>query len=152
MTKCLLGFDFDGIAKTVWLKEEKQQAVLAVLKGWLQAATQLGIPFKEFVLIIVKVRHAFTVIPEGRGLLSPCNKILSRKLPIVFLQSSKALHKAISNIQTLLQESSTEPKQCRELVKQHPNYFGICNASRHGIGGVRYCGETFILHSHSFQP
>jgi hypothetical protein len=62
----------------VWLKKEKQQALLALLKGWLQTATRssLGILFIEYKSIIAKVPHMLIVIPEGRGLLSPCNKIL----------------------------------------------------------------------------
>ncbi len=51
--------------------------------GWLQtvAHASIGIPFNRFKKIIAKLPHAFTVIPEGQGLLSPCKKILSRKPP-----------------------------------------------------------------------
>lgn len=33
--KGILGFDFDGDQKTIWLEEEKQVALLTILKGWL---------------------------------------------------------------------------------------------------------------------
>ncbi len=35
MRKTLLGFDFDGEAKTMWLKEAKWEKLLTILKGWI---------------------------------------------------------------------------------------------------------------------
>ena len=32
MQKCILGFDFDGVDKTMWLEEEKWAVLLAILK------------------------------------------------------------------------------------------------------------------------
>jgi hypothetical protein len=34
-TKTILGFDFDGKAKTIWLEEAKRAYLLTVLKGWI---------------------------------------------------------------------------------------------------------------------
>jgi hypothetical protein len=137
-SKSILGFEFDGIKKTLWLEDDKRLAILAILKNWLQTAARSrhGIPFKEFESVIAKVRHAFTVLPEGRGLLSPCNTILRLKPRTVFLQTNSNLREAIYSIQTLLQESTNKPTWCGELVRGHPDYVGICNASSHGVGGV----------------
>jgi hypothetical protein len=33
--KTLLGFDFDGMANTMWLEAAKQEKLLTVLKGWI---------------------------------------------------------------------------------------------------------------------
>ncbi len=33
--KTLLGFDFDGKAKTMWLKDAKREKLLTILKGWI---------------------------------------------------------------------------------------------------------------------
>jgi hypothetical protein len=68
-----------------------------------------GIKFREFESIIAKVRHAFRVLPEGRGLLSPCNAILCAKPKIVFLQNNPNLREAICCICTLLRESTEPP-------------------------------------------
>jgi hypothetical protein len=49
--KCLLGFDFDGKAKTLWLEEEKRVVLLTVLHGWWLRGVDwvhTGIPFQEF--------------------------------------------------------------------------------------------------------
>ncbi len=45
--KCILGFDFDGNRKTMWLEEEKRAALLTILHQWLCGAAKLkrGIPF-----------------------------------------------------------------------------------------------------------
>ena len=136
--KTLLGFDFDGDAKTIWLEESKRASLLLILKGWLrtsQRATQ-GIPFKIFESVLAKIRHAFTTIPAGLGLLSPCNRILAVKPQTVFLQRNKALRTAISDIRTLLKESVAAPTKCKELVGGWPHYIGYTDASGAGFGGI----------------
>jgi hypothetical protein len=35
MHKTLLGFDFNGTAKTMWLEAAKQEKLLTILKGWI---------------------------------------------------------------------------------------------------------------------
>jgi hypothetical protein len=86
-TKTILGFEFDGLAKTLWLENAKRAYLLTVLHGWLCSSRTgtVGIPFKEFESVIAKIRHAFTAIPAGRGLLTPCNKMLQMKRPVVYL-------------------------------------------------------------------
>jgi hypothetical protein len=76
--KCILGFEFDSVEKTIWLEEEKRAALLTILHQWLRGATtsRQGIPFADFELVTSKLRHAFTALPEARGLLSPCNWVL----------------------------------------------------------------------------
>jgi hypothetical protein len=54
--KTLLGFDFDGKQKTLWLEEEKRAKLLTTLKGWIQsAAHEQGVGFKEFESITAKL-------------------------------------------------------------------------------------------------
>jgi len=70
--KTMLGFNFDGKRKTMWLEEEKHAKLLTILHSWLRAGSlNHGIPFGEFESVIAKVRHAFTALPGSRGLLSP---------------------------------------------------------------------------------
>jgi hypothetical protein len=74
--KTLLGFDFDGEAKTMWLESVKPEKLLTILQGWICTGKlgSAGIPFGKFESIIAKIRHAFTSILAGRGLLLPCNQ------------------------------------------------------------------------------
>jgi hypothetical protein len=65
--KTLLGFNFDGEGKTMWLESAKQEKLLTILRGWIWTGTQgnLGILFGEFKSTIAKIRHASTSIPAG---------------------------------------------------------------------------------------
>ncbi len=65
--KMLLGFDFDGEGKTMWLETAKREKLLTILKGWIRTGTRglAGIPFGEFKSTIAKIRHAFMCIPAG---------------------------------------------------------------------------------------
>ncbi len=134
----LLGFDFDGKGKAMWLEAVKRKKLLTILKGWIQNGTRgsAEIPFGEFESTIAKLRHAFTCIPAGRGLLSPCNRVMQRRPTHVYLQRNLAVLTAIRGCRTLLRESTTELTRCRELVAGWPDYVGIVDASGHGASGV----------------
>ncbi len=82
-----MGFDFDGSDKTMWLEEEKREALLTILHKWIWGAriAHQGLPFAKFESVTSKLRHAFTGLPEARGLLSPCNWILRVRPPVVYL-------------------------------------------------------------------
>ena len=141
--KCLLGFDFDGVSKTLWLEEEKRALLLTILHGWLRGArrTHAGIPFKEFESVTAKIRHAFTAIPAGKGLMSPCNWVLRLRPEVVYLHRNAGLLQAIAGARTLLRESTVTPTRCKELVAGWPDYIGVQDASGQGVGGVIF-GET----------
>jgi hypothetical protein len=85
LLKMLLGFDFDGKQKTMWLEEEKQAKLLTILHSLLQAGTlNRGNPFGKFKSVIAKLRHTFTALPGAQGLFSPCNRLLKRRPPVVY--------------------------------------------------------------------
>ena len=136
--KDILGFTFDGVDKTIWLEEEKRNTLLTVLKGWLRASrrSRAGVPLEEFQSIIAKLRHAFISIPSGKGLLSPCNRVIRRAPPVVYLHRNKALQQAIADCRTMLRESTLAPTKCTELVMGWPDFVGVKDASGHGVGGV----------------
>jgi hypothetical protein len=48
--KTLLGFEFDGVGKTLWLEEAKREKILTTLHSWIRMASRGhgGIPFKQF--------------------------------------------------------------------------------------------------------
>jgi hypothetical protein len=75
-------------------------------------------------------------IPAGRGLLSPCNRVLRCQPKYVYLQRNREVLTAIEGCRTLLRESTMEPTRCREVVAGWPDYIGIVDASGHGAGGV----------------
>ena len=137
-TKCLLGFDFDGVNKMIWLEEAKRASLLTILNQWIRGATRArrGIPFAEFESVTAKLRHAFMALREGRGLLSPCNWIIQRRPKVVYLHRDGTLLEAIQDIRTILRASMSQPTQCKDLAAAWPDYIGIVDASSHDVGGV----------------
>jgi hypothetical protein len=138
LRKDLLGFDFDGEQHTIAVNEERRAVLVTTLKGWTRASrdAHCGVPFDEFRSTMEKVRHAFTAIPAGRGLLSPYNKVLSKEPKFVFLHRNKKLLSAVKDCRTMLKEALAAPTPCRELVSRWPSFVGVKDASAHGVGGV----------------
>lgn len=97
-----------------------------MLHQWLRAsrASNAGVPFDEFESILAKIRHALTAIPAGKGLLSPCNRLLCKHTPFVFLHRNKPLRTALTDIRTLLRESTLLQTKCYELVSDWPDFVG----------------------------
>ena len=138
--KDILGFEFNGNIgrKDMILEEPKREILLTVLKKWIKSGDDGtgGIPFVEYKSVLQKLRHAFTALPTGRGLLSPLNKLLRMEPQFVFFHRNKTLLQAIRDIRTILRESTKSPTPCRQLVNGWPWYVGIVDASSHGVGGV----------------
>ncbi len=136
--KCISGFEFDGIEKTIWLEEDKRATLLTILHKWIRGAktAHRGITFAEFELVTSKLRHAFMALPEARSLLSPCNWMLRCCPHVVFLHQNGPLMEAITDIRTILRETIKHPTLCRDLVAGWPDYIGIVDASSFGVGGV----------------
>ncbi len=135
--KMLLGFNFDKKRKTMWLEEEKQARLLTILHSWLQVGSlNRGVPFTEFKLVVAKLRHAFTTLPGGRGLLSPCNRLLKQRPPVVYFHWNEPLCLAISNCRTILWESTSRLTRCHKLVAGWPYFVGVVDASSHGVGSI----------------
>ena len=110
-TKCLLGFDFDGINKTIWLEEAKRTSLLTILHQWIRGSVKArrGIPFAKFESVIAKLRHTFMALWKGCGLLSPCNWIIQRQPQVVYLHQNGALMEALQDIHTILGASMIGP-------------------------------------------
>jgi hypothetical protein len=138
IVKDILGLTFNGDDKTVWLENDKRDAILTVINGWIRhgAHRNFGIPFNEFRSIISKIRHAFTTIPAGRGLMSPFNRILRLAPTLVYLHKNEDLCKALIDCRTFLRDSVGNPTKCSRLVTQWPDYIGVKDASAHGVGGI----------------
>jgi hypothetical protein len=135
--KDMLGFTFDGQSKTVQLEEPKREFLLTILHKWLRGARRKSgkVAFSEFESVVAKVRHAFMSIPAGRGLLSPCNKLLQKRPPVVWLHRNKKLQVALQDCRTLLREATKNPTKCKELVMGEPEFVGVKDASMEGVGG-----------------
>ncbi len=111
--------------------------LLTTLKGWIRsAAHEQGVGFKKFESITMKLRHAFCALQGGKGLLSPCNWLLQKRPAIVYCHHNVPLLLAITDMQTILRESTTRPTRCKKLVTGWPDYVRVVDASSFGVGGV----------------
>jgi hypothetical protein len=90
----------------------------------------------EFESVIAKLRHAFIAIPAGVGLLSVCNPLLGKRPAYVHLRRNQHLLQAMRDCRTLLREATVRPTPCEELVTGWPQYVGVKDASKHGVGGI----------------
>jgi hypothetical protein len=140
LQKDILGFTFDGGAgcHTMVLEGPKCEFLLTILHKWIRTARRGGaqIPFLEFESVISKLRHAFIAIPAGPGLLTPCNMLLAKRPKVVALARNKELLQALTDCRTLLREATVAPTSCKELVNAWPEFVGVKDASKHGVGGV----------------
>lgn len=138
-TKDILGFDFDGVKKTLWLEDAKRELILTALASWCRRATlERGTPFKEYQSIVAKLRHAFFSVPTGKGLLSPFNRLMKRQPPptTVFFHTNPSLLAAVTECRVLLRASTKLPTRCKELVMAWPDFIGVKDASSYGVGGI----------------
>ena len=144
--KEILGFVFSGVDKTMWLAEGKRDAILVTIKTWLRSTRKnacFGVPFREFRSTLYKIRHSFTAIPAGHGLMSPFYRVLSKEPKVVFLRRNNGLYTALQDCQRFLHQSVSTPTPCRNLVHGWPDIVGVTDASKEGVGGVIF-GEASI--------
>ena len=112
--------------------------MLATLSRWLRQRfdKQVGIPYEEFDSTIEKCRHMFTSVPAGNGLMSPCNAVCRLNPKFVWLHKNPDLRLAIKGMRTIIRETASTPTPCRELIQGWPDYGGVKDASKYGVGGV----------------
>jgi hypothetical protein len=111
LDKEMLGFDFDCIFKTMILNAKKRELLLTTLHKWICSASRsrMGIPFQEFESVTSTLRHAFTAIPAGKGLMTPYNKLLQLRPQVVYLHRNKPLLQVIKDCRDLLREATKNP-------------------------------------------
>jgi hypothetical protein len=138
LEKEMLGFDFDGVAKTMILNVNKRELLLATLHKWIRSAnrSRMGVPFAEFESVTSKLRHAFISVPAGKGLMTPYNKLLRLRPPVVYLHRNKPLLQVVNDCRDLMREATKDPTPCRELVMGETDFVGVKDASIHGVGGI----------------
>jgi hypothetical protein len=143
LQKDILGFTFDGEAggHTMVLEAPKREFLLTILHKWIRTAKRKGapIPFLEFESVTSMLRHAFIAIPAGTGLLTPCNRLLAKRPKVVALGRNQELLQALLDCRILLREATIAtiaPTPCKELVNVWPEFVGVKDASKHGVGGI----------------
>ena len=109
-----------------------------------ESTEKMAYLLRSFGHIFEKQRNTRTYIKYGKGLIYPCNQLLGKELPNIFLHQNKPLLLDINDCRQLLKLSTQFPTTCKELVTGWPNYIGVKDESSNGIGGIitiegKYC-------------
>jgi len=152
VVKEILGWVFDGDAKTIELAPAKAADRLNLLEECLTAARKgKAFPMAKFQKLVGKLRDTAIGIPAGLGLMSPLNAALSSEREYVYIGKKTPLFLCLSDWKFLIKVSIKEPTKCRELVAaDNPGYCGIVDSSKHGVGGVVF-GHRKSCHPHVFR-
>ena len=103
-----------------------------------------GVPFNRIKTLIGKIRHAETVVPTGKHLMTPITKILQVKLQIVQWKYFPAAKQVLQDWITLPKEAAREPTTAKELVMGDPKFLGWVHASGEGVGGGWIPGKNAL--------
>lgn len=95
--KTILGWIFDGIARSIELPEKKVKEILQELKT---IGRKRNIPLERYQKILGRLRHAAIGIPTGKGLFTPLYIALKSNPKIVHLNKDIVL--ALRDWRTLI--------------------------------------------------
>ena len=140
--KELLGFVFDGEARTVHLTQRKAigiaDATARLLKKT-RAATH------KFQSVVGKMRHVTTILPAARGLFTPLNRALRGAPTLIALSAHGEVRAALLDLHQLVLTLAARPTHVNEILPPGaPDYIGYCDASAFGAGGVWFSGTCAL--------
>lgn len=139
--KEILGWVFDGLARTMQLPAKK----VHTLRETIKAALRTGrIETKAFDSLIGKCQHACLGIPGGPSLLPPLYKALkaaqAKSNAVVQIHSKSAQCGALSDLRTFFKLIGDHPVHCQQLIPGNPAFLGYCDACKYGAGGIWLSG------------
>jgi hypothetical protein len=132
-TKDMIGFQFDGIKRTVCLPMEKAKDYVKEIHTVLRRKT---VPLKTLQMLVGKLRHASVILPAAKGFFTPLNRAMRGNPKTVSLSSSSEVRAALKDLISLMKMLSTCPTHVTELVADMPHYAGYHDAAAEGAGGV----------------
>lgn len=134
-SKEILGWIFDGIARTMRLPHEKLQKIVQSIKQHLRTK---HIEHKQLERLNGKLRHAAMVMPWANGLFHPINKALARGTHHIRLNDTSAVTNALRDFVTITRLVEQNPTPLAQLIPAEPDIIGRVDASKKGAGGVWY--------------
>ena len=131
--KDMIGFEFDGIRRTVRLPAEKAQAYIKEVHKVLR---RKYVPLKTLQMLVGKLRHASVILPAARGFFTPINAAMRGSPKLIGLGANSDVRLALQDVVSLLHMLSSRPTHVKELVPDMPQYAGYHDAAAEGAGGV----------------
>jgi hypothetical protein len=138
-TKELLGFVFDGQARTVHLTQRK---ALGITDATTRLLKKNRVATQKFQSVVGKMRHVATILPSARALFTPLNRALRLTPPTISLSANGEVRAALLDLRQLITTLAARPTHVNEiLIAPVPDYIGYCDASAFGAGGVWFSGQ-----------
>ena len=107
LSKDMLGFDFDGKARSILLDSAKRDKLISTLKEWTRLALKkkssgaVRVTWKDFCKVICQLRHAAISLPAAQGFMSECNKFASHEQTWVFIRHGTILYQELHGWRTV---------------------------------------------------
>jgi hypothetical protein len=137
-TKELLGFVFDGQARTVRLTQRK---ALGITEATTRILKKNRVATHKFQSVVGKLRHVATILPSARALFTPLNRALRLTPHTIALSASGEVRAALLDLRQLVTTLAARPTHVTEILPApEPDYIGYCDASAYGAGGVWFSG------------
>ena len=143
--KEILGWIFDGAARTMELPEKK---VAKIYDAITQALRHKHMEVKAFHSLLGKLGHAMEGTAGGKALMPPLWKALraaetAHRLSVqIHRHSPQAL--ALQDLRTLLRILGRRPTDCRQLAPGMPAYLGHSDSCKYGTGGTWIRGAASL--------
>lgn len=139
--KEILGFELDGIHRTIRLPPSKAGAIIHEIKRLLR---KNRVPLKRFQSITGKLQHAALILPSAKSLFTPLNQALRGSPGFIMLPKVSEVRAALLDFTVLIADLARRPTHVDELVAHQQDYVGYCDASAFGAGGVWFSGDKAL--------
>ncbi|HEY9815755.1 MAG TPA: hypothetical protein V6D20_08145, partial [Candidatus Obscuribacterales bacterium] len=143
--KEILGWVFDGAARTMWLPEPKVAKLFDDITSILRLKHA---ETKAFHSLLGKLAHAMMGTAGGTALLPPLykavNAALGQSRTTIQIHPNSSQAHALQDLRTLLRVLGKRPTLCQQLVPGMPHYLGFCDACKYGAGGVWMSGTATL--------
>jgi hypothetical protein len=130
--KEVLGYELNGIDRTIQLPKAKSEALLKELRKVLR---KQRIPLKRFRSLVGRLQHAARILPAAKAFFTPMNEALRGLPSFVGLSRHGEVRQALLDTGTMVQELARRPTHVSELVAHDFDFVGFCDASAFGAGG-----------------
>ena len=142
--KEILGWLFDGMARTIELPHHKCTELLQELKD-VRRLPKLEI--KRFQKLHGRLQFATIAIPCGKPILGQLNWYMSSaaKHPNRKFMVTEDLRNILRDWSALIRLVGRRPTHVAELIEHPPAYQGFVDASKWGVGGVWFGGTKPLI-------
>jgi hypothetical protein len=141
--KEILGWLFDGIARTIELPENKGRTIRTETKRLLRSKDK-RVSLRDFQKVHGKLQFTAIAIPCGKPLLGPLDQAiaLAGQRNVNYVMITDDVRLCLSDWIALIRQLGKRPTHVKELVLHAAAYQGFVDASKWGVGGVWFGGTN----------